>query len=245
VKKRITALIMAALFMLSVLAVGPAGAVGKWEPPKKDPKVCVKWVKVVVVKWDKKKVDKFKVVKFLFVKKSKFHLWAKADWDLGKGKHFKFFKVKKKLSKKECWDKNAKKFKKGTWKKPIFPEPPPPPPPPELVIEDCLVHFTSSEENPINILTGVDVDNPGHIGNHTDDEGNRIGSDFNAAGPYPVDDPALVADLEEALLATEAADDNIITCDELDDLVDGPDADQAVIDALVALGDEEEEDAVA
>jgi hypothetical protein len=126
--KRIIALLTAALFMLSVLAVGPAGAVGKWEPPKKDPKVCVKWVKIVIVKWDDKKVDKFKKVKFLWVKKSKFLLFKKADWDLGEGKHFKFFKFKKDISKKECWEKNKFKIKKF----PVFPEPPLlPAPPPE------------------------------------------------------------------------------------------------------------------
>ena len=106
------------------------------------------------------------------------------------------------------------------------------------------MHFTSSETNPINILTGVSVTNPGHIGNHLDEQGERIGSDFNAGDPetYPVNG-ALAEDLEEALLATEAADDNIITCEELDALVDGPDADEDVIAALVAIGDEEEEEA--
>ena len=225
--------------MLSVLAVGPASATvsGKYIDLKKDKKICVKWVKIVIVKWDHKKVDKAKFTKFLWVKKSKFLTWKSVkDWDLKKGQHFKFFKVKKD-SKKNCLAKNGKKYKKFP-----LPQPRPPPPPVDLVIEDCLVHFTSSEENPINILTGVSVDNPGHIGNHTDDEGERIGSDFNAAGPYPVDEEALIEDLEEALLATEAADDNIITCEELDALVDGPDADPDVIAALVALGDEEAEE---
>ena len=117
--------------MLSVLAAGPASAVGKHVPVKKDPKICVKWVKVVKVNWDKKKSDTFKVKKFLWVKKSKYLLWKDVkDWDLKKGQKFLFFKIKG-IDKKDCWDKNAKKFKKGSYKKPIFPEPPVPPVPPD------------------------------------------------------------------------------------------------------------------
>jgi len=163
--------------MLSVLAVGPAGAVGKWEPPKKDPKVCVKWVKVVKVNWDKKKSDTFKVKKFLWVKKSKFHTWKLVkDWDLGEGKKFFFFKVKKIDSKKACWDKNIKKFKKGSWKKPIFPEPPVIPPDEEFA---CLVHFTGSAVNPYNLLWLPESAIAAHLEEHTtDNPENRQGSDF-------------------------------------------------------------------
>ena len=229
--------------MLSVLAVGPAGAtgVGKYEPIKKDKKVCVKWVKVI--KHDGKK---FKAkAKFLWVKKSKFYGWKSVkDWDLKKdGLSYKFFKVKKIDSKKKCLAKNPKKFWDG--KKP--PEENPPPPPDGLLIEECLVHFTSSgnPENPINILVGVDPDTPGHE-QHTDDDVNRLGTDFDVAGPeYPNPD----ADIDDLIAAINDADpnvleDDILECDELNDLVDGPDADQDVIDALVELGDENQDNDV-
>ncbi len=106
--KRITALVMAALFMLSVLAAGPAAAVGKkYEPIKKDPKVCLKVIKVV--KFDKKKT--LKKAHFFWIKQSK--AWKFKHLKFWKFDDHKFlvFKVVKVDNKKDCFAKNKhKKF---------------------------------------------------------------------------------------------------------------------------------------
>jgi len=227
--------------MLSVLAVGPASATGfgKWEPIKKDKFICVKWVKVI--KHDGKKFVA-KHPKFLWVKKSEFLGWKGIKkWDFKKDDFdfkYKFLWVKKVNGKKvegkkKCIKLNPKKWWKGK-------KPPVVTPPNGVLIEDCLVHFNSSAAvengNYYNIITGF---GGGHA-NHEDDDENRLGTDFNLAELDPEDeeDAALLEYLEDL----DEADDGILTCDEIDDLAETPNAeDEALVNLILAAGDENED----